>query len=234
MTDFVKLFTKEYSTPLLADSAYRLNIEPKIAPAEISPLQSLMKIAGPILTVEANNDLVSILGAVHQACPGDVIVIANRTRGVALIGDLIAVEARRKGLAGFIVDASVRDRAMLMELAVPVFSRGFYPVGPLKLPRELKGIGQIGGSVSIGSAKVDAGDWAFADADGVLVFKPGSLPAVFERAAVDLQREKDLFAQISAGNPLGDLFKIDEFMAKRALNTGVDFNQHLSELGMAI
>jgi regulator of RNase E activity RraA len=96
------------------------------------------------VTLQANNDLVAILGAVHAAQPGDVIVISNRTREVALLGDLIGTEARRKGLAGFVIDGLVRDTTELIDIGLRVICRGAIPVGPLKLPAELKGIGQSG------------------------------------------------------------------------------------------
>jgi regulator of RNase E activity RraA len=162
----------------------------------------------------------------------DFASLFTRDYSSPLLAD--AEEAHRKNLAGFIVNTNVRDRAALLELEVPVFSRGFYPVGPLKLPDGVKGIGEIGCPVSIGDAQIDAGDWAFADADGILFLKARNLPAVFEQAAVDLQREKDLFAKIRAGQALGDSFTIDEFLAERAINPEADFNQHLSNLGMAI
>lgn len=234
MDNYADTFQARYSTALLADAAFRAGVPANIPPPGLGPLRPLDKIAGPIVTVEANNDLLSILGAVHRANPGDIVVIANRTFEVALIGDLIAAEAKRKHLAGIIVDGLVRDATELRDIGVPVFSQGFYPVGPLKLPAELKGIGKINVNLSLGEALASPGDWAFGDVDGVLLLAASHLPAVFEWAEKSWQSEEMMAAEIRAGRPLGDLLAIESFLEKRQKDPHADFNLHLAELGRAI
>ncbi len=80
-----------------------------------------------------------------------MVVVANETGQAGLMGDLIATEAKRKGLGGIIVDGLVRDAAELLEIGIPVFCRGLFPVGPLKLPAELKGVGEVGARCSPGT-----------------------------------------------------------------------------------
>lgn len=144
MIDFSAIFQNKYSSAILADAAFRAGVTFGAAPYGLTPIDRLMKVAGLIVTVHANNDLVSILAAIHQANAGDVVVITNPATEVALIGDLIATEASRKGLAGIIVDGFVRDKSELIEIGVPIFCNGVYPIGPLKLPQGMKGIGDIG------------------------------------------------------------------------------------------
>jgi regulator of RNase E activity RraA len=112
--------------------------------------------------------------------------------------------------------------------------RGTLPIGPLKLPAELKGIGQFGVPVRLGEVPVNPGDWAFADADGVLFLSAGHLPAVFDRAEQSRQREELLTAEIRAGAALGDLLDIKTFLQKHADDPAADFNAHLAERGRAI
>ena len=234
MNDLIPNFHKKYSTALLADAAYRSGASVKVASPGLLPLDDRFKIAGPIITVEANNDLVSILGAVHFADPDSVIVISNRTLEVALIGDLIVAEANRKRLAGFIVDGLVRDAIELKDIGLPVFCRGLLPIGPLKLPSEMKGEGQVGVDIIIGGATIKNGDWAFGDADGIIFLETDDLPLVYDWAEKSWKREKALTAEIGAGKSLGDLLGIETFLAERERNPQVDFNQHLEKLGQAI
>ncbi|MEM9088732.1 MAG: RraA family protein [Cyanobacteria bacterium P01_F01_bin.53] len=238
MPDFPAIFKSKYSCALLADAAFRADISFGAAPQGPTPLERTMKLAGPITTIQANNDLVAILAGIHQAGPGDVVVIANPNRSpkheVALIGDLIATEASRKGLAGVIVDGLVRDTTELIEIGVPIFCRGAYPVGPLKLPQDVKGIGDIGVALTLGNATVKPGDWAFGDADGVIFMGSSDLPTVFEWAEKAYQREEVLAVQIRAGVPLGELLGIEAFVEKRAVNPQADFNQHIADLDQAI
>ena len=234
MSEFVNLFHNRYSTALIADAAFRAGVPLKIPAAGLAPLNQQDKIAGPIRTVKANNDLVSIIGAIHRAQAGQIIVIANETYEVALIGDLIATEAKRKGLAGIIVDGLVRDATELLEINLPVACRGLYPVGPLKLPAELKGIGQIGVEIMVGNVQARPGDWAFADADGVILLAEEDLKASFEWAERSWRREEALAAEIRSGRALGDLFEIERYLEARIQNPQADFNQHLAALKKAI
>jgi regulator of RNase E activity RraA len=95
---YAATFLDRYSTALLADAAFRAGIEPEVSPPGLAPLTPATKLAGPIVTVRAENDLVTILAALHRASAGKVLVITNKTYEVGLIGDLIALEASRKGL----------------------------------------------------------------------------------------------------------------------------------------
>ena len=98
MISYSSLFEERYGTSLLADAAFRAGIEVVLPDRGLYPLDQRSKLAGPMVTVEANNDLVSIMHTVDQASPGDVVVIANRATEVGLIGDLIGAEAVRKRL----------------------------------------------------------------------------------------------------------------------------------------
>ena len=234
MTDYRALFEGRYGTAGLSDAAFRAGTQLGVAPAGLVSLNPHDKLAGPAVTVEANNDLVSIIGAVHAAVEGDVVVIANRTREVALIGDLIATEAARKGLGGFVVDAFVRDRLEIQRLDVPVCCHGVIPVGPLKLSPESKGVGRANVAVQLGQATLNPGDWVFGDADGVLVLAEGDLENVFEQAEITWEREEALAGAIRSGEALGDLLGVEAFLEKREQDLQADFNRHLAELGRAI
>ena len=234
MTDFPAIFQNKYSCALLADAAFRAGVPFGAAPIGLTPIDRAMKLAGPVITVQANNDLVTILAGIHQARAGDVVVITNHANEVALIGDLIATEASRKDLAGIIVDGLVRDTTELIKIGVPIFCRGVYPVGPLKLPQELKKIGNIGLDLTLGNTTVKSGDCVFGDADGVIFLGSLDLPKDFEWAETSYRREESLAAQIRSGVSLGELLGLESFLEKRASNQKADFNEHISKLGQAI
>ena len=234
MTDFSAIFQNQYSCALLADAAFRAGVPFGAAPHGLTPIDRAMKLAGPMITVQANNDLVTILAGIHQARAGDVVVITNHSNEVALIGDLIATEANRNNLAGIIVDGFVRDTTELIEIGVPIFCKGAYPIGPLKLPQELKAIGNIGLDLMLGNTTIKSGDWAFGDADGAIFLGNLDLLEVFEWAEKSYQREESLAAQIRSGVSLGELLDLENFLEKRASNPKADFNEHIAKLGQAI
>lgn len=229
--DYATVFHTSYSTASLADAAFRASVPVRIPPSGLKPLDRYQKIAGPVFTVEANNDLVSILAAIHRAEAGQVIVITNTMFEVAVFGDLMATEAQRKGLAGFVVDGLVRDTIAVLEIGLSVMSRGTLPIGPLKIPADRKGIGRINVDVQLGDVAIVAGDWVFGDADGLIVLAESDLEAVFARADLSQQREDQLMAEIRAGTPLGELFQLESYLEKRAKDPSVTWGQHLADLG---
>lgn len=230
----VRTFREQYSTALVADAAYRADVPVGVMPSAISPLGRNMKIAGPAVTVVCNNDLIAVLEAVHRAQAGDVIVISNSAGEAGVIGDLIGTEAKRKGLAGFIVDGLVRDSHVLIEMGLAVFCRNTIPVGPLKLPPELKGSGAVNQPIVMSNATLSPGDWLFADEDGAIWIPADALDTVFTHAQEVQQREAILFEEMNSGAPLGDLLQLEEFLRQRESNPALTFNEHLKEIGRAI
>lgn len=124
--------------------------------------------------------------ALEQASPGDVIVVnggADETR--ALLGELIGVRARTKGIAGFVVDGSVRDAEGLAEYGMPVFARAITPAGPYK-----DGPGKLSIPIAVGGVSVAPGDIIVGDADGVAVV-PTDQAADILAAAKAVQQNED-------------------------------------------
>lgn len=124
MSEYSDLFGERYSTSLLADAAFRAGIEVGLPEPGLRPLDMHTKMAGPAITVEANNDLASILESVDRAESDDVVVISSRRMDAGLMGGLIGTEAVRRGLAGFVVDGLVRGTVELVDMRVPVLCRG--------------------------------------------------------------------------------------------------------------
>ncbi len=234
MQEFASIFREKYSCALMADAAFRAGVTLIPAPIGLLPIAPHMKTVGSIITVQANNDLVSILAGLHHAQQDEVLIITNPATEVALIGDLIATEAKRKGLAGIVVEGFVRDTMELIDINVPIFCKGSYPIGPLKLPQGLKGIGQVGIEVRIGDSLINPGYWVFGDADGVLFVSDADLPQLFEEAEKTHHREDALAEAIRSGSSLAELLGVESFMKKREVNPQADFNQHLAQLGKAI
>ncbi len=233
--EFRTAFKERFGAALTADAAYRIGAKVGVPGSNILPLEGGQRIAGPARTVEANNDLVAILVALHRAEAGSVLVIGNAVGGVAgLTGDIIATEARRIGVEAIVVDGHVRDTEEIRRIGQPVYCRGRVPVGPLKLAPTEKGIGVPGATVLFGDSTVSDGQWIVGDDDGLLVLEESDLKAITEEAERSLQKETVLIAQIKNGTSLGDAFGIEDFFEKRRSDPGADFNAHIASKGKAI
>ena len=234
MDKFRDAFVDRFSAAVVADAAYRAGVQLGVVGPGLYPLNTASKIAGPAVTVQANNDLTSIILAVHRARPGDVVVVANGPTQAGLMGDIIASDAARAGVSGMVVDGLVRDVNEILDVGLSVFARGRVPIGPLKLPDDQKGTGVPGASVQVGGAEIRPGDWVIGDNDGVLILQAADLAKVYEFAEKALEGEAKVLGGIRNGIALGDQFAIEEFWEKRQEDPSTDFNEHLASLGGAI
>jgi 4-hydroxy-4-methyl-2-oxoglutarate aldolase len=135
---------------------------------------------GPAMTAFAYPaDIVAMFGALSEAEPGDVIVVANDayTR-TAVFGDIAAGMMKNKGVAAFVTDGLARDKAGIVATGLPVFCRGIQPNSPA-----MNGPGIVGAPVTLGDVHVEPGDVIVGDADGVVVVPAGRLRLVLDRLA---------------------------------------------------
>ncbi|MFE2943992.1 DUF1932 domain-containing protein [Streptomyces sp. NPDC059255] len=107
--------------------------------------------------------------ALHRAIeisrPGDVLVVngqGDTTR--ALLGELMAERAKRRGVVGIVVDGALRDIGELEAIGFAAWARAVTPAGPYK-----NGPGQVDVPVAVGGVVVCPGDLVVADDDGVIV-----------------------------------------------------------------
>lgn len=152
--------------------------------------------AGPALTAFAYPaDVAAMFGAVHEAQPGDVIVLANDgfTR-TAVFGDLAAGVMKNKGVAAFVTDGLARDKAGIVATGLPVFCRGIQPNSPA-----LNGPGIVGAPITLGDVHVRSGDVIVGDADGVVVVPYEQLEIVLDRLEQVRAAEKRTEALVRDG-----------------------------------
>ena len=91
------------STPLLADACIRLGLTPRIGPPGIKLIDGEMRVAGRSLPCQHFGSVDIFLEIMKEANEGDVLVIDNGGRNdEGCIGDLIALEAKERGLGGVV------------------------------------------------------------------------------------------------------------------------------------
>jgi 4-hydroxy-4-methyl-2-oxoglutarate aldolase len=142
------------------------------------------RIAGPARTVRCGqDDNLMVHAAMASVQPGEVLVLTMpEPRPVALVGDLLATQAKAQGVAAILNDASVRDIDTLAELDLPIWTRWVRVKGATKdIP------GAIGEPVTVGGALIRQGDIVVLDADGAAVVEPDRVDDVL---AASLEREK--------------------------------------------
>ncbi len=153
-----------------------------------------VRMAGPALTVVAEDDHLPVLSALAQARAGDVLVIAGNGHRRAVLGELFATEARRRGVAGVVIDGFCRDVSGLRKVGLPVFARGTVPMSGSTVART-----PIGAPVRCGGVEVSAETIVFADDDGMVIAPPAQILAALDTAEAIGRAERAMLAQMAEG-----------------------------------
>lgn len=164
--------------------------------AQLRPMHGGGVLAGPALTVKAPpGDNLMLHKAIALAQPGDVIVMdAGGDLTNALMGEMMLMQATRRGVAGVVINGAIRDAAYLRAQHVPVFAAGVTHRGPYK-----NGPGEINVPIAIGGMVIEPGDLVIGDDDGVLCVPFDQTEAVFKAATAKFDAEQRQIANIQAG-----------------------------------
>ena len=165
--------------------------------------------AGPARTVRcAQDDNLMVHAAMAELRPGEVLVLTMpEPRPVALVGDLLATQAKVHGAAAVLVDASVRDVEELAELGLPIWARWVRVQGAVK-----RTTGSIGEPVEVGGAAIRQGDAVVLDADGVAVVEHERLDQVLEASRAREAAERVKRAKLQQGALSFDLDGLRELV----------------------
>ena len=168
-----------------------------------------VRMAGPALTVIAPDDHLPMFSALEAASPGDVLVVINAGGSRAVCGELFATEAKRRGLAGIVIDGLCRDVAGLRRLGLPFFARGTVPASGGTLSRSA-----LGQPVRCGGVDVKPGDIVFGDDDGLVIAAAERIEAALEGGEAIARAERAMLAAMDDGRPLHDLTSYAEHVAR--------------------
>ena len=184
------------------------------APVVDIPLIQILpgsRVAGPARTVRCGqNDNLMVHAAVAEAEPGEVLVLTMpEPAPVALVGDLLATQARGRGVAAILVDAAVRDVEELRDVGLPIWARYVRVSGAEKTVP-----GTIGEPVEVGGATIRNGDVVVLDADGAVVVERGRVEEVLAAARARAEREHEKRAKLEAGELSYDLDGLRELVER--------------------
>jgi 4-hydroxy-4-methyl-2-oxoglutarate aldolase len=204
----------------------------RVAPAGLTPVTPGAWLVGRALPARPYGSVDVFLEALGRAEPGDVLVVDNGGRtDEACVGDLTVLEAQAAGVAGLVVWGLHRDAPELVEIAVPVFSYGTTPIGPLRLDRQEHDALE---RARVGSHVVTRDDVVFADDDGAVFVPALRVDDVLRSARAIRETEREQARKIRRGETLRKQTAFDDYLARRAEDPAYSFRRHLRAVGGAV
>ena len=154
-------------------------------------------IAGPARTVLAPGDHLPVLNALVAAQPGEVLMISAAGARRAVLGELFAAEAVRRGVAGIVIDGYCRDVARLRTVGVTVYARGTNPASGMTV-----NIDDAPGVIAFARLAVSDGDLVIGDGDGVVHAPVARMLEALEAAEAIERAETRILKAVQGGQPL--------------------------------
>ncbi len=205
--DFMEL--KKRLTELDAACICDVNKKLRVMDPGIRPINQGMKMIGIAHTVHCRADFLSVLKALHESDEEEVLVVDAEGETVALAGELFVREAKRKNLAGIVVDGGCRDVRGIRNANFPVYARCLSP-----LAGTASKIFQTQVKVNCGGVAVEPGDVIFGDDDGIVVMNVEEIREILATAE-NIQRIEDrVLKEMEKGKSLVDLLNFHDHYAK--------------------
>jgi 4-hydroxy-4-methyl-2-oxoglutarate aldolase len=183
-------------TATLSDALDKLGIAGQCY--RIKPRSGSFRMAGRAWTLlygPAANPPGTVGDYIDDVPPGSVIVLDNGGRDNATVwGDILTEIAKRRGIAGTVIDGVCRDVALCTNIDYPVFSKDHW----MRTGKDRVQVEATNVNVNIGDARVQPGDIVRGDADGVIVI-PKQHEAKVLDTAEEVERAEDAIREAVRG-----------------------------------
>ncbi len=193
------------STPNVSDAMHKQG-----AMQGIKPVVPGFHMVGRALTVRTiDGDWAKPIEAIDKANKGEVIVVDVNGGKTAIWGELATWSAKLKGLAGVVIDGTVRDLDDIVKMNFPIFCRHIAPNAG-----EPKGFGEIGAEIKCGGQTIRTNDWIIGDDSGVVVVPQEISQEIANRSLGVKETENRIREEIKSGGSLGSVLKLKKWEKK--------------------
>ena len=145
------------------------------------------------------NDFLTVIKALSESKPGEVLVIDTQSSSRTVGGELFATESSRRGLAALLIDGPCRDTEPVGKMDIPVYCTGIRPISGTA-----EKIYDTAVPVSCGGVVVHHGDIVFGDADGIVVGSIDHMASLIDKAEAIVAAEDRVLKNMHDGISLLD------------------------------
>lgn len=199
----------ELGSPFIADGSQKVGLPRRIADPALRPLLPTTRIAGTVITFRMRFFPTPQPPMAHSfarafafaaTVPSPVLVAESGLGIRSPFGGGAARSFVHAGLAGSIIDGTIRDLAEVREQGYQMFSRGISADSFVvdRLPEGYVGA-DTASAIRVGGIAVEQGDLVVADEDGIVFCRPEDAAAVIAAAREILADEESVFRRWDAG-----------------------------------
>ncbi len=187
------------------------------------PVNPSLTMVGRAHTIRCTNDYLTVIKGLSEAAEGDVLVVDGGRQSLAVFGEMLAAEAKRRGLAGALIDGSVHHVEGIRKINFPVYYRWVNPragrADVIEPPTSV---------VSVCGVTVMEGDWIFGDGDGIVVVPASEIESVLAVAAEIKQVDAKVYASVVEGASLTEIMKFERFRRDHERDIREKLDEHMS------
>lgn len=168
-------------------------------------------VVGPAVTVICPaGDNLMVHAAIEVCQAGDILVVSTIGESSSgMIGELIVTALMKRGVAGVIIDAGIRDVKNIREFGFPIWCKAVHSQGTTK-----KRGGWVNAPSVCGGVQVHPGDAVVADDDGVVVVRFEDVEETVESSFKRQQKERETRKKIEKGQLSLDFYGLRDVLKR--------------------
>jgi 4-hydroxy-4-methyl-2-oxoglutarate aldolase len=178
-------------------------------PSYLKPLSPETRVCGRALPVRCpGGDNLWLHRAIYTAAPGEVLVVdTGNVIEYGYWGEVMALAAQERKIAGLVITGGVRDSRRLLEMGFAVFCATVCIRGTRKDPHS---IGSIGTPILLNDVPVHHADVVLGDADGVVVLPADEAAQIAVEARSRDAAEQEVFRRLRCGATTVEIYGLPD------------------------
>ncbi len=177
----------------------------RLISSSVKPFGRKAPMIGYAYTVSCYGDFLPVANAIEMAPENSVLLIDCNNFIGAVAGEICCQLAKKRNLAGIVIDGNCRDIDSIVDLNFPFYARGVNP----KIGTKNR-VGVFQKEVNCGGVIVKPGEVVIGDENGIVILTDESLNSIIEKAILIKNTENRAMELIKNGALFSDILNLKD------------------------